>query len=153
MKQLIKIEKMIAVTLLSIAGSFGMFNIFARYIFGIGWPWSDGIIVMFTIWGSFIASAVVIEQKEHIVIDAFIERLKPRLYKIAVIIANLLTIIFVSALLVLSLNHIKFLFDFGGTSLQTYLPAWLEFIGIPLSLLLMTFHSIHRTIATIRGVD
>jgi TRAP-type C4-dicarboxylate transport system permease small subunit len=153
MKRLIKIEKSIAITFLLISGTFGLFNIFARYLFGLGWPWSDGIVVMFTIWGSLIASAIVIEQKGHIVIDVIIAKLKPPYHKIAVFVSNLITTTFLTILFLLSLNQLKFLLSFGGTSLQTYLPAWIEFIGVPFSLFLMVLHSTHRTIVSIRGVE
>ena len=147
---LVRIEGWLAGFLISAGATFGLLVIILRYFFGIGWPWTEGVVVMLTVWGALVAGATAIEKQEHISLDLVVKRLPPRLHKGVTVLAYLLTTLFVAALCWFSMNYVIFLFRTGATSIITSLPTWLEFLGVPVATLLMTIHGAHRTVSGLR---
>jgi TRAP-type C4-dicarboxylate transport system permease small subunit len=149
--KLIRFEQSIIVLFILGAAFIGIIQIILRYLFGLGFVWSDGIVIMLTIGGSLTASATVIEKKGHIAIDILVQKLPQHMQRFMQIVANLLTTIFLLILCLLSFSHIKFLYNFGGESLITYLPAWVEFSVLPATLTLMVIHSALHVIRSFKG--
>lgn len=152
LKVLLKIERAFIVLLLSVAAVFEVFQIVARATTGVGWAWGNGVVVMLTIWACFLAGAVGIELGDHIALDIVAKRLPGRSRNVIQILVDILLLVFVGTLFAFSLNYLVFLTQFGGTSLNTYLPAWVEFLGVPVSACLMTIHSLHQLVLHVRKV-
>jgi TRAP-type C4-dicarboxylate transport system permease small subunit len=150
--KLIRFEQWVIVLFILGAAFIGITQIILRYLFGLGFVWSDGIVIMLTIGGSLTAAACVIETKGHIAIDILVLKLPQNMQRFTEILAHLLTTIFLITLCLLSFSNIKFLFNFGGKSLITYLPAWVEFLVLPIPLSLMVIHSALHVIRSFKGV-
>ena len=151
MSRLIRIERAVTVFLILAAASFSLITIIARYFFGLGFPWSDGIFVMLTIWGGLIASATIIDKRGHICMDAVISKFPSNMQRWLTLLGDLIATFFLLFLLTLSINQLVFLFYSGGNSLLTYLPAWIEFIGIPISLVFMVIHYLVHVFRGLKG--
>lgn len=151
MELILRIERNITVFLILSAGVLGLTQIIGRYLFNWGVVWGEGIIIMLTVWGALLASASILETKGHVVMDAVVQMLPSRIQKITLFLASILTSVFFIWLCYLSFKNLFFLVEYGGTSLHTYLPAWVEFIGVPISLALGVFHSLAQVVKGIRG--
>lgn len=145
-----RIEGWLAAFLISFGAAFGLLVIILRYFFGMGWPWSEGIVVMLTVWGALLAGATAIEKREHISLDLAVRRLPLRLHNSVAVLAHLLTTLFVATLWWFSMNYVIFLYRTGATSVVTSLPTWVEFSGVPVATLLMTIHGVHHTVSGLR---
>ncbi|HET7629390.1 MAG TPA: TRAP transporter small permease subunit [Bacillales bacterium] len=151
MTYIMRLEKWLTTFCLLGAVALGIVQIIARYVFSTGWPWGNGIVVMLAVWGSLFAGAAAIESREHISIDIVMKAFPISWQSKINLIANLLTTLFVGTLCYFSIHYFFFLVEFGGTSLLTYLPAWVEFIGIPVSTFFMTIHGFRNVVSLIRG--
>jgi C4-dicarboxylate transporter DctQ subunit len=146
-----RLEKWLTTICLLGAVVVGIVQIIARYVFSTGWPWGNGIVVMLAVWGSLFAGAAAIESKEHISIDIVMKAFPPSWQNKINLIAHCLTTVFVATLCYFSINYFFFLVEFGGTSLLTYLPAWVDFLGIPVSTFFMTIHGVRNVVRSLRG--
>jgi TRAP-type C4-dicarboxylate transport system permease small subunit len=141
-----RVEGWAAAALIVGGATLGFVAIVLRYLFDIGWPWTEGIVVMLTVWGALLAGAVAIHEQAHLSLDLLVKRLPTRFQKPASVLRNLLTMAFTGILFVLSVNYWLFLIQSGSLSFVTYLPNWVPFSGVPVALLLMTLHSLYQII-------
>jgi TRAP-type transport system small permease protein len=141
-----RVEGWAAAALIMAGATLGFVAIVLRSIFGLAWPWTEGIVVMVTGWGALLAGALAVHEQAHLSLDLLVKRMPTRFQKPASVLRNLLTMAFTGILFVLSVNYWLFLIQSGSLSFVTYLPNWVPFSGVPVALLLMTLHSLYQII-------
>jgi TRAP-type C4-dicarboxylate transport system permease small subunit len=75
-----------------------MLRILLRYFFGVAWLWEPDFSRLLFIWIVFIGATVLYVGKGHLVVDYFLNRLRPKTRKRMHFIINLMTLIFLAVL-------------------------------------------------------
>lgn len=145
-----RLEGWLAAILIFAGGALGLMGIILRYLFGLTWPWTEGIVVVLTVWGALLAGAVAVHDNSHLSLDLLVKQLPTRLRQIALVFRHLAVVIFTGSLFLLSMNYWLFLFQAGSRSFVTYLPNWVTFSGLPVALLFMVIHSLYHTVNSLR---
>lgn len=140
MRVLTHIESLVSFVLIMVALVLGLLQILLREAFHVGLVWGNGILVMLTVWAALIAASVGVERGAHISLDLLTDRLRGRTKRLVQMVTVALTLAFVLAILYYSVQYELFVAATGIDSISTYIPQWIEFLGVPVAMLLMAIH-------------
>lgn len=116
------------------------FQIVMRYVFGTPLTWTEEIMKYSLVWLTFIGSVLAVREKAHVFIDAFTNKLPTKLQKVALALANCLSILFLSILAIWGFRFARM--NFSNYSLITKMPRGLVFSVIPVCAVLMIVYFI-----------
>ena len=125
-----------AVTVIVIAA------VIARYVFNSSFPWSEELSRGLLTWLVFFGAASAYKNREMVAMESLRDSLSDRTLLIVRLICEAFTVLFLVALIFASYRLISL------TSRQTYpvsgYPLWIAYAAMPVSALIMGFHSIVR---------
>lgn len=118
-------------------------QVLARYIFGIGTPWTEELAMFLMIWLSLLGAAVAYRRKEHLGIDAFVLLLPYRHQQfICAIVDILVTIFSVSVMLTGGFLLVRNAFLTHQTSAAMGIRMGYVYLAVPVSGFFLTINGI-----------
>lgn len=94
-KGIAKVYEIICTTLLGLMCALAVFEVVRRYIFGVCFMWSDEALRYMSVWITFFGGALVFRAGDMTVFDLFLNKMSPKLRKIADIFVLALSFVFI----------------------------------------------------------
>ena len=142
------IEQGLGVALLIVMFVSVLIQIFFRYVLKSPLTWTEEASRYSFIWIVLLGAAFAVRRKEHVVMDVLVKRFPAALQKQIALVLNLLVLTSLIYLLPVSW---KFFWFMKNVSAPTMKISWgFLFFSAPLSILLMTVHTLIGLIRTIR---
>ena len=138
------INKNIAVFGLAAGTLLVFINVVLRYVFNSGLSWAAELSNYLFIWSAFFAAAYGFRQGIHISVTLLLEKFPPFWAKFFFICANLLTVIFLLALVYHSFYYLKVLDMIGQMCQDLPLPQWVPMLALPLSFTLAAYRAAEK---------
>ncbi len=113
-------------------------QIFLRIFFSFGFIWADELVKFFVLWIALVASIAASRSDRHLRIDILSQFIVHKHVKLPRAVANIFAAFVCGFLAWHSWRYIQLSIDFGDTVL-TGLPAWIAYILLPVSFLLMAY--------------
>lgn len=139
-----RLESVLMILLTGAALAAGAVQIFLRYVLNTGFPWSEGAIIVLTIWAAMIGSSRALRDGIHIRLDV-LEGILPRSVRVVFEVASLLICalygVFVCYAGVL---YVQFLASAGVLSIEVQVPEWIINLIVPIAMALFTYRSLDR---------
>jgi C4-dicarboxylate transporter DctQ subunit len=137
-----RLEEALMVVFLTGAVLLTVVQIIFRYGFGIGFSWSEELILVFTIWLTLIGAGYAMRQGMHLAVDAFVARMPPGLRSVVRGLVLILCVFFAATMAVLAFRFVLLVYTSGEVSVPLGIPQWIPYSGLPLGLLLLTARSV-----------
>ncbi|MDY6968228.1 MAG: TRAP transporter small permease [Spirochaetota bacterium] len=123
-------------------------QIILRYLFSFCFPWSEVSVRYMMIWGTLIASAIILQKEEHFRLTIFIERIQEKYSKIINLIFHFLMLLFVIILFIEGLKAAIFGLEMYTASLG--ISFFIPYLSIPVMCAFMILHLINFIIRDIQ---
>ena len=123
-----------------------LMGVFFRYVLNKSLLWSDEVSLMVFIWAIFLAIASGYLHDKHVNTDVFVRKLPPDWQTRANVFAEGLSLGFLAALTISSVQNVPWLSDMRTDALR--LPMSIPFMAIPVSCLIMDLHWVRRNLAS-----
>jgi C4-dicarboxylate transporter DctQ subunit len=147
---LIRFSEYITTICLVIAGLSIFIQVILRYIFKIGFPWTEELARYLVIYLSLIGSSIVVKNKDHPRIDLIYELFPEKVKAFLAFLFNILNLIFLIVLFWQGIDNTRFGLDTRTPALQI-LWAW-PYASIPLGAGLMILQLLPDLIETTKNV-
>ena len=142
------IEQGLGVTLLLVMFASVLVQIFFRYVLKSPLTWTEEASRYSFIWTVLLGAAFAVRRREHVVMDILAKRFPAALQKQISLVLNL--VILISLIYLLPISW-KFFWFMKNVSAPTMKISWgFLFFSAPLSILLMTIHTLIGLIRTVR---
>lgn len=152
MKWLYRLEEIICAIFILSATSLLFINIILRN-FGMGTSWSEEFIRYSFIWITFIGAAICVRVGAHVSVDLIDSFVSNKIGKVILIIAFLITIIFMIWMLILGIKTVTFNYNNGQITPALSIPIYLVYLSIPIGFFLMIIHSLENLVKIIKKGD
>lgn len=137
---------------LSVAALFiGTMQVALRYIFNTGVPWSEGIFIMLTVWAILIAGIRAVGFGLHVRVDVGLMLMPPALRRIAETISVIAAIALSGYYAYCGALYVQFVWNIGATSAEAYLPDWVIYLIVPVSMVGFCIRYLQRIAHWLRG--
>lgn len=113
--------------------------------------WIEEAARYLMIWMAFLSIGVVAKDNSHFRMTAFTDSLPSKLKKIVNLVADSISIIFMSVLVYFGSNMILKQMNSGQLSPILKIPIWIPYLAIPIGILNMMIRTIIRTIKELTG--
>ena len=142
------IEQGLGVALLLLMFASVLIQIFFRYVLHSPLTWTEEASRYSFIWIVLLGAAFAVRRKEHVVMDVLVKRFPSSLQEQISLVLNV--IILISLIYLLPISW-KFFWFMKNVSAPTMKISWgFLFFSAPLSILLMTIHTLIGLIRTVR---
>lgn len=116
-------------------------QVFFRYVLGMGFSWTEELVVVFTIWLTLIGASYGVRTKIHIGIDVFVIRMPRQLRRVVQAGVLILCGGFCAIMAVFALKFLTLVQASGQRSIPLGVPQWIPYSGLFIGLLLLTARS------------
>jgi C4-dicarboxylate transporter DctQ subunit len=124
-----------AVVVLTLAALFiGTMQVALRYAFNTGFPWSEGIFVMLTVWAMLLAGIRTARDGLHVRVDVALMLMPPAVRAVAEGVAVIAAIALSGFYAYCGALYLHFVWSIDATSAETYLPVWVIYLVLPVSM-------------------
>ena len=114
-------------------------NVFCRYFFLSPFTWAEELMLFLMILTVFTGAASVTWRQEHILIEAFVNRLSPQHQNWAVAAAALVALVALSTVIITGYSVVNMLYRFDQRSDAMEFPMWIAQTSVPAGLGLIIF--------------
>ena len=115
-------------------------NVVLRYAFDTGLVWALEFVQYMFAWVVLIGAAHGVKVGIHLGIDILLERLPPKIHRIALLTAISCCIIFIGIVNYESFWYIIRIYQWGDLTQDLRIPQWIPYIAIPVGMSLMLYH-------------
>jgi C4-dicarboxylate transporter, DctQ subunit len=135
----------IVVVVLSLAAlGVGTMQVVLRYVFNTGFPWSEGIFVMLTVWAMLLAGIRTARDGLHVRVDVALMLMPPAVRKVSEGIAVAAAIALSGYYAYCGALYIQFVWSIDATSAETYLPVWVIYLVVPVCMIGFCLRYLYR---------
>lgn len=131
---LTRIENLVMAVFLLAALAVGTAQVVLRYVFNTGFVWSEGAVIVLTIWGALFGASQAITRGLHVRVEVFADSLPGPWRRVAEGIANLVSAIYVGVLCYCGVLYVQFLIRIKAVSIDMEIPEWLVYLIVPVSM-------------------
>lgn len=124
--------------------SIGTMQVVLRYVFNTGYPWSEGIFVMLTVWAMLLAGIRTAREGQHVRVDVALMLMPPAVRAVCEGIAVAAAIALSAYFAYCGALYLHFVWSIDATSAETYLPIWVIYLVIPVSMAGFCLRYVHR---------
>jgi C4-dicarboxylate transporter, DctQ subunit len=139
------------VTLSLAALIIGTMQVALRYIFNTGVPWSEGIFIMLTVWAMLIAGIRAVGFGLHVRVDVGLMLLPPAARRVAEAIGVFAAIALSGYYAYCGALYVQFVWSIDATSAEAYLPVWIIYLIVPISMVGFVIRYLQRIALWRRG--
>ena len=129
------VNKTVAVLGIAAGTLLAFVNVVMRYCFNTGWSWAGELTNYLFIWSAFFAAADGFRKCVHISVTILIERFPPIIAKAYLILANLITTVFLMFIVVYSVQYLQVLIELDSMSVDLGVPEWVPMLVVPIAFL------------------
>ena len=115
-------------------------NVVLRYVFNTGLVWALEFVQYLFAWVVLIGAAHGVKVGIHLGIDILLEKLSPKLRRIALIGAISCCIVFVGIVDYESFWYVIRIYQWGDLTEDLRIPQWIPYLAIPTGMTLMLYH-------------
>lgn len=126
-------NKSIAVIGISTGVILAFINVVLRYFFDTGLTWAGETINYLFIWSALFGAAYGFKKGIHIAVTILVERFPPLLAKASLMIASLISLIFLLFIAYFGLHYVLLVKDMGFMSVDLGIPQWIPMVVIPVA--------------------
>lgn len=148
-----RLEEILMVFLLAGAALLTVIQVFFRYVLGMGFSWSEELIVVFTIWLTLIGASYAVRTKLHIGVDVFVLKMPRRVRRVVQGTVLVLCGGFSGIMAVLAFRFLVLIHASGQQSIPLGVPQWVPYSGLLIGLLLLTARSAQVWWRFVRGEE
>lgn len=123
-------------------------QVFGRYIFSTGFPWTEELTRYGMIWMVFLGAAWIIFNGEHVKITILEDVLKGRTKKTIMIVQTIMGLLFVAAIFYFSIGQLSLAAK--GRSANTGISNAMQYMVFPISMILSCWGYITKLIRQFR---
>lgn len=131
----------------------GTYQVVLRYVFGQGYVWMEGAIVLLTIWAALFGGSRAIRDRIHARVGILVDALPPKPRKIVNVAVILLCLGFCIILFYYGLQYVLFMYSTGSRSLRVQIPTWQVFLVVPTFLAFFALRYLEELFTVIRQRD
>ena len=115
-------------------------NVVLRYVFNTGLVWALEFVQYLFAWVVLIGAAHGVKVGIHLGIDILLEKLSPKLRRIALICAISCCIVFIGIVDYESFWYVIRIYQWGDLTEDLRIPQWIPYLAIPTGMTLMLYH-------------
>ena len=124
----------------------GTIQVVLRYAFNTGYPWSEGIFVMLTVWAMLLAGIRTVRDGQHVRVDVALMLMPAKVRAVAEGIAVTASIALSAYFAYCGALYLHFVWSIDATSAETYLPVWVIYLIVPVSMAGFCLRYIYRIV-------
>jgi TRAP-type C4-dicarboxylate transport system permease small subunit len=147
------IEQYLATLTLAASVALGLLDIVLRYLFGLGFPWGEGIVVLLALTSTFLGASGAVATDQHLRFDLVLKKVFGRRAALVQASTEVLLCLFLLYLGYLALQFTLFELQSGEMSFDTYLPVWVNFAVLTTVVLMMVIRYAQRALRTLRHLS
>lgn len=148
---LTRIENVVMAAFLLAALAIGAAQIVLRYVFNTGFVWSEGAVVVLTIWGSLFGASQAITRGLHVRIEFIADNLSEPWRRAADVLANVTSAAYVGVLCWCGVLYVQFLNRINAISIDLELSEWLIYLIVPISMALFLIRYLREILMAWKG--
>lgn len=133
------INKTMAVVGLSLGVLLAFVNVVLRYVFDMSLTWAGELTNYFFIWSALFGAAYGFKQGIHISVTLLLSTFPPFIGKLFVILANFITLIYLSVISYFGYQLVLMLIDFEELSVDLEIPIWIPHLVLPIAFALAAY--------------
>lgn len=133
------INQTMAVVGLSLGVILAFINVVLRYGFDMSITWAGELTNYFFIWSALFGAAYGFRQGAHISVTLLITQFSPFITKLFLLLASLISILYLGLLSYFGYELVIMLVDFGEMSVDLGIPMWIPHLVLPLSFALAAY--------------
>ena len=126
-------------------------QVFGRYIFSVGFPWTEELTRYAMIWMVFLGATWIIYNSEHVKITILEDIFKGKSRKALLIFQSIMGLIFVAAIFYFSIGQLQLAAK--GRSANTGISNAMQYMVFPVSMLLSCWGYITKIIKQFHSTD
>lgn len=148
---LTRLENLVMAIFLLAALGIGTAQVVLRYVFNTGFVWSEGAVVVLTIWGALFGASQAVTRGLHVRVEVFADSLPHPWRRVADFLANLVSAVYVGVLCYCGVLYVRFLAKINAVSIDLEIPEWLVYLIVPVSMGLFLARYLHELWLVWRG--
>lgn len=122
----------------------GIMQIVLRYVLNTGFPWSEGVIIVFTIWAAMIGSSRALRDGIHIRLDVLETILTARIRLFLEVASLVVCAAYGLFVCYAGILYVNFLASAGVLSIEAQIPEWIINLIVPIAMALFAYRSVDR---------
>ncbi len=126
-------------------------NVVARYVFDTGFPWVLEAVQYLFAWVVLIGAAHGVKEGIHLGIDILTSKFSVPTQRLMGLFSLLICLGFSIPVLILSIEYIYRVWEWGDLSLDLQIPQWIPYLAIPIGFGLMTIRLLQVGLKIWRG--
>ena len=144
------INQTMAVVGLSLGVILAFINVVLRYGFDMSLTWAGELTNYFFIWSALFGAAYGFRQGAHISVTLLITQFSPAVTKFFLVLANLISVVYLGLLSYFGYELVIMLIDFGEMSVDLGIPMWIPHLVLPISFALAAYRVAEKLIELYR---
>jgi TRAP-type C4-dicarboxylate transport system permease small subunit len=120
--------------LIFVAFVIGVMQVVLRYVFNTGFPWTEGIFITLTVWALLLSGGRAVRDGLHIRVDVFVMNLPAGMRRPIHFFANLVSLGLCVFYIYCGFLYTHFIWQINVISTDAYIPEWIIYAIIPLSM-------------------
>ena len=135
---------------LSLGVILAFINVVLRYGFDMSLTWAGELTNYFFIWSALFGAAYGFRQGAHISVTLLITQFSPAVTKFFLVLANLISVVYLGLLSYFGYEPVIMLVDFGEMSVDLGIPMWIPHLVLPISFALAAYRVAEKLIELYR---
>ncbi len=144
------INQTMAVVGLALGVILAFINVVLRYGFDMSLTWAGELTNYFFIWSALFGAAYGFRQGAHISVTLLITQFSPIVTKFFLVLANLISVLYLGLLSYFGYELVIMLVDFGEMSVDLGIPMWVPHLVLPISFALAAYRVAEKLIELYR---
>lgn len=133
------------------AFTIGTMQVTLRYVFNTGFPWSEGIFVMLTVWAMLLAGSRAVRDGLHVRVDIVLHFVPPRVRAVFDMISLVASWVLSGYFAYCGYLYVRFVHSIDAVSAEAYLPEWVIYLIVPGAMGAFFIRYLLKFIAWMRG--
>lgn len=145
------VEATALLVLILSAFAVGTMQVVLRYVFNTGFPWSEGIFVMLTVWAMLIAGSRAVRDGLHVRVDIVLHYVPPRVRVAFDVVSLAASWALTGYFAYCGYLYMRFVRSIEAVSAEAYLPEWIIYLIVPIAMGAFFIRYLLKFIAWLRG--
>ncbi|MBX6426517.1 MAG: TRAP transporter small permease [Variibacter sp.] len=139
--------------LIVLALAIGTVQVVLRYVFNMGYPWSEEAFMLCTITAMLFAGSRAVREDKHVRVELLPLLVSPPMRRVLRIAAHFVTLALCAYFAYAGLLYVAFAYSIDTVSPASGIPDWVVYSLVPLSMGLFVVRYVMRLVLALRGED
>ncbi len=140
----VSINQTMAVAGLTLGVLLAFINVVLRYAFDMSLTWAGELTNYFFIWSALFGAAYGFKKGVHISVTLLLSAFPPIFAKICMIIANIISVVYLAAISYFGYQLVLMLIDFEEMSIDLDIPMWIPHLVLPIAFALAAYRAAEK---------